>query len=52
MQVTAFDNFGDGPSRSSQADVEILILNDFQRVLIGFNCDIDTILNQELLIVK
>ena len=52
FQVTAFDNLGRPPSNSQSVSVNLLVLNDFQRVRIIFNIDIDTILAKEEFIIE
>ena len=46
------DNMGNSPSNTASATVEMVVLNDFQRVAINFACGIDVVQRQELFIIR
>ena len=52
VQVTAYDNRGDDPSLSSTASINIVVLNDFQRISVLFSCGIDTVAQSEQQIIE
>lgn len=46
------DNNGNTPSNTATATVEMVVLNDFQRVAINFACGIDIVQRQEAFIAR
>ena len=51
-QVTAYDNLGVSPSLSCGTYVVLVVLNDFQRIRVLFDCGVDTIVSAEDKIVE
>lgn len=51
LTVTAYDNLGNDPSLSSTASINIVVLNDFQRISVLFSCGIETVAQSEQLII-
>jgi hypothetical protein len=52
VQVFAIDNNGNAPSNQNMTTVDLIVLNDFQRIAIVFNISVDVISAKEQDIVK
>ena len=47
LQVTAYDNNGEDPSLTADAEITLVVLDNFQRVAIVFKASLTTIMNKQ-----